>query len=460
MRRTFVGVLLASLTGLAGFLLYRTANLEADYRRLIGEGEAALAAEQTFGAIEAFSGAIALKSDAMLGYLKRGETYRRRGELNAALRDLRAAARLDPTATRPLEQLGDVNFALERYARAAESYEAYVRLDDRSPRVLYKLGLARFRLGDAANAVTVLNAAVSLSDRLSEAHYLLGVCLAELGRTEDGIAAVERAVQLTPESIPAREELVSLFRRSGNDARVVQELAQLAALEPQRPERMAAVGLAYARMGRTDLAVVALSQAAERVPNDPVIYVALGRVWLEAAEQRRDRVALSKAMAALDRAARGQAPNSEALTLYGRALALAGDLGEAERTLQQAVGVYPVEADAFLHLAAASQRLGHADTARAALVRYLALTEDEGEIGRVAPQIAELSLRLGDAVQAAAWYRRTVEIQGETPANLVRLADAQIRAGDLVGARDTLAKGLEKDPHNPVLQVLARRVPR
>ena len=40
--------------------------------------------DQTYGAIEAFSGALALKRDSMLAYLKRGDTYRRRGELTAA----------------------------------------------------------------------------------------------------------------------------------------------------------------------------------------------------------------------------------------------------------------------------------------------------------------------------------------------------------------------------------------
>ena len=54
----------------------------------------------------------------MLAFLRRGEAYRRRGDLTSALRDLRNASRLDPAATHPLEQLGDVNDALRRYKRA------------------------------------------------------------------------------------------------------------------------------------------------------------------------------------------------------------------------------------------------------------------------------------------------------------------------------------------------------
>ena len=134
-------------------------------------------------AIEAFSGAIALKPDSMLAHLKRGETYRRHGDLKAAFRDLRDASELDPSATRPLEQLGDVSLALNRPDRAAERYAAYVQLDDRSPRVLYKLALAQYRAGQPALALRSVRRALALDDGLADAHYLAGLCLAAQGQT-------------------------------------------------------------------------------------------------------------------------------------------------------------------------------------------------------------------------------------------------------------------------------------
>ena len=84
----------------------------------------------------------------MLGYLKRGEAYRQYGELETALKDLRTASRLDPSATRPLELLGDVEQSLGRYDRATTRYEQYIRIDDRSPRVLYKLALSQASRGE------------------------------------------------------------------------------------------------------------------------------------------------------------------------------------------------------------------------------------------------------------------------------------------------------------------------
>src|SRR5215210_2917536 len=135
-------------------------------------GDRAQAEERPFQALEAYSGAVALRPDSMVAHLKRGMAYQQRGELEAALKDLRRAAALDPTATRPQELIGDVNMALERYARAAQRYEAYLTLDDRSVRVLYKLGLARYRAGVFTTAIPPLQQAVRLDKSWAPAHLL------------------------------------------------------------------------------------------------------------------------------------------------------------------------------------------------------------------------------------------------------------------------------------------------
>jgi Flp pilus assembly protein TadD len=109
----FIAAALA-LSAVALALAYQAAARERDYRALLALGDTALRDEQTFGAIEAYSGAIALRPDSMLPHLRRGETYQRRGELQEAARDFRAAATLDPTATRPLEALGDVLYEMKR----------------------------------------------------------------------------------------------------------------------------------------------------------------------------------------------------------------------------------------------------------------------------------------------------------------------------------------------------------
>jgi len=456
-KRVFLGVLalLACAAAVSGFMASRR---EQTYRQLIDRGEAALGGEDTFAAIEAFSGAVAVKPDSMLGYLKRGETYRRRNQLEDALPDLIRASELDPLAPRPLELLGDINYSLSRFSRAAERYRAYVKLDDRSPRVLYKLALSHYSAGQPGVAVDALTHAIAIDDAFAEAYYLLGLTYRDLQRSEESLRALERSVRLAPAMLPAREELADLYGRLGRTDDRIAQLDAVLTLDPG-PSREVALGVAYGQAGQFDRAVTTLGHAAETYPDHSYTYVALGRLWLETAQTRRDRVSLSKALGALDGAV-GTDESSEALMLFGRALLLAQNEELAERMLQQATEKIPADPLAFYYLAEAAERRGHSEVARRALLDYRALDGDGAdarETTAVAIRIADLSMTLGDPDTAVTWYEKGVNDDSDARL-LIRFADAQSRAGHLDAARATLGKVLEQDPTSRPARSALRRL--
>jgi tetratricopeptide (TPR) repeat protein len=457
-KRALLGVVALTVC-LAAVYGYTATRRERTYRQLIDRGDVALARDDTFAASEAFTSAIAIKGDSMLGYLKRGETYRRRNEYEAAMRDLRHAAELDPLAPRPLEVLGDVTYSLGRFDRAAQRYQEYIALDDRSPRVLYKLALAQYSAGRFGPASAALQKAIAIDDRFAEAYYLLGLCYRDLQKPQESLRALETSVRIAPAMLHAREELGDLYGRLGRSEDRILQLAALVALDPG-PSRQVALGLAYAHAGQFDHAVTTLGKAADTYPDHAYTYVALGRVWLEKAQPHPDPVDLSKALGALQEAI-GTDNSSEALMLFGRALLLAQDEERAETVLQQAAEKLPADPLAFYYLAEAAERCGHADIARRALLDYHALEGDDGEgQGRatLAIRLADLSMKLGDAPAAVVWYDRAIQANGGDAALLVRAADAQIRTGALDAARATLVKALEKDPGNRAATVLQRRL--
>jgi tetratricopeptide (TPR) repeat protein len=444
--------------GLAVAYGYGVTRREADYRAFIDQGDAALVAGDTSAAIEAFSGAIAHNDESMVAYLKRGEAKRRRDEFEGALKDLRRASELDPTSTRPRELLGDVNYAMARYTRAAEHYQAYLALDEQSPRLLYKLGLARYQSGDAAAAIDALRNAIKLDDQFAEAHYLIGLCLREAKQRKDAVAALERAVALAPAMIKAREELADLYKTVGRVDDRTSQLEALLAFDPG-PAREIALGLAYAAQGDTGSAVQTLSRTARRHPSYRYTYVALGKVWLDLAQARSDEAALGKALEALQSIA-GVIDSSEALTLLGRALLMSSQEELAETTLLRATETLPVEVTAFAYLADVAERRGHDDLARQALLDYHALEAQGGDPrrhGRLALRIATLSLRLNDADTAIEWYQRAATAAPLDAAALVGLADAQFRTGTVEDARTTLSKALAMDPTSATALQLKRR---
>jgi tetratricopeptide (TPR) repeat protein len=435
---------------------------DQDYRRLIAQGDEALSRGQTFVAIENYSGAIALKPGSMLAYLKRGEAHRRRGDtpemLAAALRDLRTAAQLDPGSTRTLEKLGDVNVQLQRFGNAVENYEEYIRLDDRSAAIFYKLALAARGDGRLTRAVSALQQAIALNQNFHEAHYVLGLCLKDREQLAEAREAFERAITIAPAFIPAREELADIYRLQDRPREEIEQLEALFALDPAKAERLIGVGLAHMRAGNRELAVVTLSRAAELFPERPAVLAAVGQVWLDAAEEGADPSDLRKALEALEPVATATAASSETLGHYGRALMLANQPARAEMVFRQAAQRFPTDPEVLPHLAAVAQRLGHLDEARQALVRYSVLVDEDRDQAGHAVRIADLSMQLNDPAAAAEWYQKSETLGATDPIVLVRLAEAQLKAGHVDSARETVQRALEKDPENAAARSLSRRV--
>jgi tetratricopeptide (TPR) repeat protein len=454
-------IVFVAVAGVAGALAYGALANEREFDRRIADGDSAVAAERPFQAIEAYSGAIALKPDSMLAHYKRGSVYQAQNEIEAALRDFRSASDLDPSSLRAIESLGDVNVALGRFERATERYEAYVALDERNARVLYKLGLARYRAGRITTASDPLQQALALDPAMGEAHYVLGLVHRDRDQLPAARKSLEEAARRSPASqTSAREALADVYLQDGEYARAINQLEALAALEPTRPDRIVAVGLAQARAGREDAAVITLGRAVERFPDAPQVYAALGHVWLTEAQRRGDRVALNKAVEALGQAAGRSDATSETFAELGRAWLLAGDRLAAERALRQAVSKLPVPPDAYLQLAEVTGRDGRIQDARDALLKYATLIGDDKPLATVATQIGDYSMRLGEPTLAVRWFDRAIDEAGPSAMLHLKLADAAWRAGDVARAHQVLDEGLASEPDNRPLQQLKRRIPR
>jgi tetratricopeptide (TPR) repeat protein len=461
-KKVIAGIVVLAGLAVAGILADAAVEQDREYHRLIDEGDEALSRGQTFVAIEAYSGAIALNKGSMLAYLKRGEAHQRRGSapdtLTAALRDLRTAANLDPGATRTLEKLGDVNTQLRRYANAADNYEAYLRLDDHAAPIFYKLALASRGDGRLTRAISALQQAVKLNPSFHEAHYVLGLCFKDREELAEARGAFERASAIAPAFIPAREELAELHRLQQKTRNEIEQLNALNALDPDNPERLIAVARAYLRAGNRDLAVMTLGRTVENFKEFPGVHAALGQVWLDAAEDGGDPSDLRKALEALAPAATQSTASSETLGMYGRALVLAGRHAEAEAMFRQASERFPIDPEVLPHFASVAQRLGHLDEARRALVRYSVLVDEDRDEAVRAARIADLSMELHDTAAAVAWYQKSDALRMGDASLLARMANAQWRAGQVESARATIRRALDKDPDHPLVHSVARRL--
>ena len=242
----------------------------------------------------------------MIGYLKRGEAYRRRDELEAAPARPAAGRRYRPAATRPRELLGDVNYARSRFV----------------PR--------RRALSRPTSGSTTARRASSTSWRspaTAAASRRVGIDLRSARRSRSTTGSPRRTTCSASASATrssadaalhvARARRSSSRRRCCRRAKSWPDLYDELGRQPTTPDR-AARSAARARPGavaRRDARprlcraparpIARSSRWATRpsgIPTSRYTYVALGRVWLETAQARGDRVELGKALEALEQA--------------------------------------------------------------------------------------------------------------------------------------------------------------
>ena len=73
-------------------------------------------------------------------------------------------------------------------------------------------------------------------------------------------------------------------------------------------------------------------------------------------------------------------------------------------------------------------------------------------------RIGDLSMKVGDAAGAAAWYQRAIDAGGATVPLMLRLTEAQIQERRADRARTTIAGALELDPANADARALLQRI--
>jgi tetratricopeptide (TPR) repeat protein len=458
-KRIFALVAGAALLAVAAVLLEQRVEGDRQYRDLLAAGDEHLASGDTGTAIEAFSGALALRPSSMVAHLRRGEAYRADRRDDEAVRDLLDAARLAPDSTAPALSLGDLYDAERDWPRAANWYgQAASKLQ--TPALLYRLALARYQSGAAAAAIDPLERIVARDDTAGEAYYLLGLAYRDTRRPEEAVKALERAVRIAPSLLPAREELADLYRTQG---RAVDEMAQLQALAvlDEHPARTVAIAMAETRTGQLDASLATLSEVARADPADPAVALAVSRVFLTRAERTLDRPSAIRALAVLSSAPADGLATSERMALLGRAQYLAGDWSRAERTLTDAVRTAPVDIEAFGFLADAAERLGHDVDARDALANLDTLQGDTASASARASRarrMGTISLRLGDAASAARSFAQATDLGLADASTLAWLAQARWQAGDRSGARAALTRAAAADGHNPDVARVARLV--
>ncbi len=148
-----------------------------------------------------------------------GEALYKAGKYEAAVKDLRQAAKISPEWEDPhyvlalsLTELGQLNEAIDEFKQVVK-----LAIKD-EPKILsyYNMGNAYADLGQYEKAIESYQAAIKLKADLSKPHNNLGLAYAASGRLEDALAEFKQAVQLRPEYAEAHYNLGVAHWQMGN----------------------------------------------------------------------------------------------------------------------------------------------------------------------------------------------------------------------------------------------------
>ena len=435
-------------------LVYQAAARERDYRALLARGDAAARATSRRSApsrpTAARSPCAPTRCWPTCGAARptSGAASSRRPRATSA-----RPPTLDPTATRPLEELGDVLYqrsgstarprrttrpeARRPLGRASATSWRWRSYRDRRPR------RARWR-----RSRQTLDARRPAGRRALPARPVPARPGSGPPRRS---TRFERAVALAPGLIPAREELADLYGSLGRRTDELEQLQVIAGLDREHVERQVAVGLAQARAGHAELAVSRSAARSSARPDQPLVYRALGRSGSIARRRSDDRVDLSKALEALDASRRAPTRRASADAVRPRAAARRPDSKPPSTRSSRRPTRYP-DRSAVAASATHGRRAAEPSRRRAPGADRLrrAGRRRRRRRGRGPRASRALSLRLNDPPRPP--VRGSARAADASPNDVARSLDGrwptpQLKAGDTRRrAQATIARGLEKDP--------------
>jgi tetratricopeptide (TPR) repeat protein len=451
MRKLLATVLALPLIATAAFAAYRVLERDYRYHDLIRLGDDLLLRDQPVEASRTYGGAIALKPNEPLAYVKRADAERRQGNLPRALEDIENAGSLSDDVLLVSSRLAELLYESGRLDEAAGHYEKVLALLPDSPEVHYQLGLTHFRAGRAAEAIEALSAAADRRRDFWEAYYLRGAVFLSIGGVDEAESDFRAALDLAPDARLARQALIELYldERRPEDARPLVEEEIAARPDEARPHlRLADV---HRLSGRSSEAIASVGQALDKDPNLPEAYLRLGELWLEEFNARGDTVSAEKALGALSTVVKMDPSSGAAALALGRAYLA---LGEEERgfdELQRASRATPVPAEALRLLGDLYRARRNPTEAVTAYHVYLKLS---GDSPVVLESLGDAYVESGNPRVGADVYLRLAALEPRRVTPLVKAARAYLAVGDHESAAQTCRRGLAANPENQALTEL------
>ena len=361
--------------------------------------------------------------------------------------------------------LGRVRLARGDVGGAGVAAARALTLDGGAPAALTLQGeVMRSRYGPAA-AIPWFDAALARDPGFVAALVPQAAALGEVGRAREAVAAARAAMAARPAALPPRYLMAVIAARAGDVGLARRVLQTMDDAADAVPGALLLGGWLAQAEGHDDIAIAKWQQLLDVQPMNVVLRRLLGLVLLRSGDARGALDMLAPLVA------RGDA-DSEALETAARAARTLGD-PRAAALHDRAIGgrrgsSTPFASDDLVSRLAAAAAAPDDPLPAVALVRGLLANGDIASaiararaMAEASPGVASAQLVWGDALAAAGrWaeaarvYARAADLNFDESV-LLRLVDAQGRAGRAPDAANTVTLYLTQNPQSLVARRLA-----
>jgi len=344
----------------------------------------------------------------------------RRGQLQAALSELRAVEETPDAETRRVA--GVAFWADEQYDRSIGAFTAAVKINPRDERARISLADVFATSGKPAEAQQTLSDTIAILPESGQAHYRVARLYQSQSLVSQAIAEYERAALCSPlvglDSL--YETLGGLYATQADFDRATAAYRKRTDVNPNNGEAHRKLGEIYVLQGRDDAALAEFAIAERLDRNSAEAFAEAGQAYLRAS-RFVDAVSVSQRALALD------AANQKARFSLGTSLIRLGRTDEGQRELDR------LQRDID-------------DTANARR-RLLASSTLERDAAR-----AEIA---GDYTKAASLFQRALDEMPGSPRLELDLGRMLVKAGQPADALPHLATATQSEDRAEIHEIAA-----
>jgi tetratricopeptide (TPR) repeat protein len=165
--------------------------------------------------LDAFHRMVALNAESAEADMLVGEALDEMKDPIGAIRELRAAVKVNPKEPNAHFGLGYLLWTQGQTQEAAQEFQAELNNDPRHTQAMLYLADADIQMDRLEDARPLLEKVVKINPKSSMGHLDLGIVYAETGRAKDALGEFKTAIVLKPDDVNAHWRLGRLYRSMG-----------------------------------------------------------------------------------------------------------------------------------------------------------------------------------------------------------------------------------------------------